>query len=193
MDTPDARPLAMAKRLHHRPGRDPRAPRPHLSYRRARRGPAHPPAGNGALIPARKPGRTAPARTPRRRSPPTRPPRPPRPGKCGTPLHFGGDLGVWREPACCWNARLLAGRCQQLEPRAGRMQRDPGLSAWRLRASCGRAQKFCRGGSLPAVSLCLWWSGVSARGGSPPEWARTEVLQGCATLRRRAYRLKPAG
>ena len=31
MDTPNARPLALATRLHHRPGRDPRAPRPHLT------------------------------------------------------------------------------------------------------------------------------------------------------------------
>ena len=31
MDTPDARPLAMAERLHHDPRRDPRAPRPDLT------------------------------------------------------------------------------------------------------------------------------------------------------------------
>jgi len=30
MDTPDARPLALAHRLHHHPRSGPRAPRPHL-------------------------------------------------------------------------------------------------------------------------------------------------------------------
>jgi hypothetical protein len=32
VDTPNARPLAMAKRLHHHSGRDPRPPRPHLTF-----------------------------------------------------------------------------------------------------------------------------------------------------------------
>ena len=51
MDTPNARPLTLAERLHHRPGQDPRAPRPDLTSppgttrisRPHRRAPARPP------------------------------------------------------------------------------------------------------------------------------------------------------
>src|ERR1019366_8517385 len=44
MDPPDARPLALAKPVHHRPEHDPGTPRAHLSTPRARRGPADPTA-----------------------------------------------------------------------------------------------------------------------------------------------------
>ena len=67
MDTPDARPLAMADRLHHHPRRDPRAPRPHLTGPGARRGPARPARRHTARSPLPEtPAETLPPRTPRR-------------------------------------------------------------------------------------------------------------------------------
>ena len=70
MDTPDARPLALANRVHHRARRDPRAPRPHLNTptRRDERPPAPPPDRQQSPLPenpskrtcAQRPGPTHP-------------------------------------------------------------------------------------------------------------------------------------
>jgi len=115
-------------------------------------------------------------RTDRLRAPPL--PRKPRrrrsrpegsPQKSGTPVDLGVNLAPGESLPVAGCRRLLVGRCQQSEPRPGRMQRDPGALGIGLGAGCGREQGgFVAGGSLPAVSLCLWWSGVSARGGRPP-------------------------
>ena len=101
MDTPDARPLALATRLRRRAHTHPRAPRTHLTPPRGTPTPISGPAGNGEQAPARNyrsepsptHSRALPRRTSTEPTPPEHRPTPNPPAPRVTPPSYSVDSG----------------------------------------------------------------------------------------------------